>query len=266
MTLPNAILFPQVMLPLFIFEPRYRRMLKDVLEGERVFAVAMQKPGSTKGTPSNVAGLGLVRAAVTHADGTSHLILQGMARIELTETVKHRPYRLEKFRLLQTEGNNNVVVDALTEKVLDLVAERFKSGLPFPILNQLLKMDEKKATGRLIKAIENPYTTILGHMTGRQLLIRPGYPVNFQKVIDACAANNVVIEINANPYRLDMDWSQIPYALKKGVMISINPDAHSITEIDNIRWGVAAARKGGLTKDMTWNAMPLKRIEKWISR
>ena len=140
MTLPNAILFPQVMLPLFIFEPRYRRMLKDVLEGERVFAVAMQKPGSTKGTPSNVAGLGLVRAAVTHADGTSHLILQGMARIELTETVKQRPYRLEKFRLLQTEGNNNVVVDALTEKVLDLVAERFKSGLPFPILNQLLKM------------------------------------------------------------------------------------------------------------------------------
>ena len=133
-------------------------------------------------------------------------------------------------------------------------------------VHQLLKMDEKKATGRLIKAIENPYTTILGHMTGRQLLIRPGYPVNFQKVIDACAANNVVIEINANPYRLDMDWSQIPYALKKGVMISINPDAHSITEIDNIRWGVAAARKGGLTKDMTWNAMPLKRIEKWISR
>ena len=143
MTLPNAILFPQVMLPLFIFEPRYRRMLKDVLEGHRVFAVAMQKPGSTKGTPSNVAGLGLVRAAVTHADGTSHLILQGMARIELTETIKQRPYRREKFRLLQTEANNNVIVDALTEKVLDLVAERFKNGLPFPILNQLLKMDAK---------------------------------------------------------------------------------------------------------------------------
>ena len=72
-------------------------------------------------------------------------------------------------------------------------------------------------------------------MTGRQLLIRPGYPVNFKKVIDACAANNVIIEINANPYRLDMDWSQIPYALDKGVMISINPDAHSISEIGNIR-------------------------------
>lgn len=133
-------------------------------------------------------------------------------------------------------------------------------------VHQLLKMDEDKATKRLIKAIENPFTTILGHMTGRQLLIRPGYPVNFKKVIDACAANKVVIEINANPYRLDMDWSHIPYALSKGVMISVNPDAHSIGEIDNIRWGVSAARKGGLTKEMTWNAMSLKEIEKWLKK
>ena len=131
-------------------------------------------------------------------------------------------------------------------------------------IHQLLKMNEEKATARLIKAIENPYTTILGHMTGRQLLIRPGYPVNFKKVIDACAANKVVIEINANPYRLDMDWSHIPYALKKNVMISINPDAHSIGEIDNIRWGVSAARKGGLTRAMTWNAKSLKEILQWL--
>ncbi len=131
-------------------------------------------------------------------------------------------------------------------------------------IHQQLKMTEEKATARLIKAIENPYTTILGHMTGRQLLIRPGYPANIKKVIDACAANGVVIEINANPYRLDMDWSHIPYALKKGVMISINPDAHSISEIDNIRWGISAARKGGLTTAMTWNALPLSKIEAWL--
>jgi DNA polymerase (family 10) len=133
-------------------------------------------------------------------------------------------------------------------------------------IHQLLKMDQEKATKRLIRAVENRYTTILGHMTGRQLLIRPGYPVDFKKVIDACAANNVTIEINANPYRLDVDWSQIPYALKKKVMISINPDAHSIREIDNIRWGVASARKGGLTKDMTWNAMPLNKIQDWLAK
>jgi DNA polymerase (family 10) len=133
-------------------------------------------------------------------------------------------------------------------------------------VHQLLKMNEERATKRLIRAIENPYTTILGHMTGRQLLIRPGYPVNFEKVIDACAGNKVVIELNANPYRLDMDWSHIPYALEKGVMISVNPDAHSISEIDNIRWGIEAARKGGLTRDMTWNAMPLKKIVKWLEK
>ena len=103
-------------------------------------------------------------------------------------------------------------------------------------------------------------------MTGRQLLIRPGYPVDFKRVIDACASNNVIIEINANPYRLDVDWSQIPYALKKKVMISINPDAHSIREIDNIRWGVSSARKGGLTKNMTWNAMSLNQVEQWLKK
>ena len=122
MTLPNAILFPQVMLPLFIFEARYRKMLRDVLEGNRMFAIAMQKPSSPKGTPSNIAGLGLVRAAVTHEDGTSHLILQGVARIALTETLKQRPYRLEKFRMLESKRTNSLAVDALSEKVLDLVA------------------------------------------------------------------------------------------------------------------------------------------------
>lgn len=133
-------------------------------------------------------------------------------------------------------------------------------------IRQQLKMAEEKVTARLVRAIENPYTTILGHMTGRQLLVRPGYPLDFTKVIDACAANGVVIEINANPYRLDMDWSHITYALEKGVMISINPDAHSIQEIDNIRWGVSAARKAGLTKDMTWNAMPLTSLNKWLKK
>ena len=143
---------------------------------------------------------------------------------------------------------------------MDLL-KRFDLGIIS--IHQLLKMDEEKATKRLIKAIENPYSTILGHMTGRQLLIRPGYPVNFKKVIDACASNKVIIEINANPYRLDMDWSHIPYAIKKG---AVNPDAHSINEIGNIRWGIEAARKAGLTKDMTWNALPLKKIQAWLKK
>ncbi len=116
-----------------------------------------------------------------------------------------------------------------------------------------LKMDEQKATNRLIKAIENPYTNILGHPTGRLLLSRKGYPIDHQKVIEACAANRVAIELNANPYRLDLDWTWIPYALEKGVKISINPDAHSKEGIHDIRYGVLAARKGGLTQAMCLN-------------
>lgn len=176
------------------------------------------------------------------------------------ETIKQLNEKLSPFKIF-----SSVECDILISGELDYDNTLLKKlDLVIVSIHQLLKMDEAKATKRLIKAIENPYTTILGHMTGRQLLIRPGYPVNFKKVIDACAANNVVIEINANPYRLDMDWSHVPYAMKKKVMISINPDAHSIREIDNIRWGVAAARKGGLIKDMTWNAMSLPKIEAWL--
>lgn len=159
----------------------------------------------------------------------------------------------------------SIECDILVSGELDYDSDLLKQfDLVIISIHQLLKMNEEKATARLIKAIQNPYTTILGHMTGRQLLIRPGYPLNFRKVIDACAANGVVIEINANPYRLDMDWSHIPYAMGKGVMISINPDAHSIHEIDNIRWGVSAGRKGGLTREMTWNSKSLSEIEKWL--
>lgn len=132
-------------------------------------------------------------------------------------------------------------------------------------IHQNLKMDEEKATQRLLRAIENPYTTILGHMTGRLLLSRPGYPVDHKKIIDACAANDVVIEINANPYRLDIDYAYIPYAMHKGVMISINPDAHSVEGIKDIRWGTISARKGGLTKKMCWNAMEVGEVENWLT-
>src|ERR1044071_3327833 len=100
MVLPNAILFPQAMLPLYIFEPRYRQMLSDVLDSHRMFSVALRRPGRTRETPSRVAGLGLVRASVGNPDGTSHLVLQGIARVQLTEPVRYRPYRVQKIRPL----------------------------------------------------------------------------------------------------------------------------------------------------------------------
>ena len=116
-----------------------------------------------------------------------------------------------------------------------------------------LGMDINKATARLITAIENPYTTMLGHPTGRLLLRREGYPIHHKKVIDACAANHVIIEINANPWRLDIDWQWIQYCMEKGVMLSINPDAHIVDGIYDMYYGTLLAQKGGLTKEMCFN-------------
>ena len=132
-------------------------------------------------------------------------------------------------------------------------------GFDFVIasIHSTLKMDEAKATARLIKAVENPYTKILGHPTGRLLLSREGYPIDHKKVIDACAANKVSIELNANPYRLDLDWTWIPYAREQGVLICINPDAHSIEGIKDIRYGVLTARKGRLDTEGCLNARDL---------
>ena len=129
-----------------------------------------------------------------------------------------------------------------------------------------LKMDEDKATTRLIKAIENPHTTILGHPTGRLLLARKGYPIDHKKVIDACAANNVVVELNAHPYRLDIDWRWIDYCMDKNVMISINPDAHETAGLLDMHYGVYAAHKGGLTKEFTFNALTLEEINNWFQK
>lgn len=131
-------------------------------------------------------------------------------------------------------------------------------------IHQNLKMTEEKAMSRIIKAVENPYTTILGHPTGRILLSRAGYPIDYQKVIDACAANGVVIEINASPYRLDLDWRWIQYALEKNVMLSINPDAHEKEGYFDMHYGVAVARKGGLLANMTFNALGLKEMEEYL--
>lgn len=128
-----------------------------------------------------------------------------------------------------------------------------------------LRMDEEKATSRLIKAIENPYTTILGHPTGRLLLSRKGYPIDYAKVIDACAANRVVIEINANPLRLDLDWRWHRYALEKGVLLSINPDAHRMEGFHDMHYGTLVARKGGLSAPHCLNAFSLSQISAYFT-
>lgn len=108
------------------------------------------------------------------------------------------------------------------------------------------QMDMDKATNRIIRAIENPHTNIIGHPTGRLILTREGYPLDFVRIIDACRANQVAIELNANPQRLDLDYSHIQACMDKGVLISINPDAHNQSAIHDIKYGVIAARRGKL--------------------
>ena len=127
-----------------------------------------------------------------------------------------------------------------------------------------LNMDINKATNRLIKAIENPYTTMLGHPTGRLLLRREAYPINHKKIIDACAENKVIIEINANPWRLDIDWTWIQYCMEKGVMLSINPDAHITTGVYDMYYGTLVAQKGGLTKEMCFNTKSKEEVGKYF--
>lgn len=122
-------------------------------------------------------------------------------------------------------------------------------------IHSVLNMKKEKATARLLTAIENPYTTILGHPTGRLLLRREGYPIDHKRVIDHCSKHNVVIEINANPWRLDLDWRWVHYAIEQGVKLSINPDAHEMDGYKHMYYGLIAGRKGGLTAAMTFNSL-----------
>ncbi len=128
-----------------------------------------------------------------------------------------------------------------------------------------LKMTEEKAMMRLMNAIENPYTSILGHATGRLLLSRKGYPINHEAIIEACAAHNVVIELNAHPRRLDMDWRYIHQAMEQDVLISINPDAHAIEGYEDCKYGVLVAQKAGLTAAQNLSSFSLAEMMEFIS-
>ena len=155
--------------------------------------------------------------------------------------------------------------DILNDGSLDYNPEVLASfDLVIASVHSNLKMNEEKAMMRLLNAIQNPFTAILGHMTGRLLLSRNGYPVDHRHIIDACAANNVVIELNAHPRRLDIDWRWIDMALEKNVLISIDPDAHAIDGYDDCRYGVLVAQKAGLTKEKNLSSFSLSEFEAFL--
>jgi DNA polymerase (family 10) len=155
--------------------------------------------------------------------------------------------------------------DILPDGSLDYPTEVLQSfDFIVSSVHSVLNMDLKRATDRLLTAIHNPYTTILGHPTGRLLLRREGYPIDHKAIIDACAEKQVVIEINANPWRLDLDWRWVRYAMEQGVRLAINPDAHEMDGYADMQYGVLIGRKGGLTKEMTLNALSGKELASYF--
>ena len=169
---------------------------------------------------------------------------------------KYAPFKIFK----------SIECDILNDGSLDYTDNILSSfDLVITSVHANLKMTEEKAMLRLMNAIKNPYTTILGHMTGRLLLSRRGYPVDHKRIIEACAEQQVVIELNAHPRRLDMDWYWINEAVEKGVLISIDPDAHSTEGFNDCRYGVFAAQKGGLTKEKNLSSFSLQQFENFLA-
>jgi DNA polymerase (family 10) len=169
--------------------------------------------------------------------------------------------KLAPFRIFK-----GIESDILNDGSLDYNENTLKGfEVVIASVHSVLGMSEEKATERLLKAIQNPYTKILGHPTGRLLLRREGYPIDHKKIIDACAEYNVAIEINANPHRLDLDWKWIDYAMQKNVWLCISPDAHSTEGLKDTNWGVKVAQKGGLLKKKTLNTLSIEEFESWIN-
>jgi len=167
--------------------------------------------------------------------------------------------KLKGFRVIKSiesdiRADGSLDYDNDVLRAFEIVVASVHSGL---------SMSESEATKRVIRAVENPFTVVLGHLTGRLLLSREGYPLNMEQVVDACIANKVAIEINANPLRLDMDWRHIKRARDKGAMFSIGPDAHSVEGLDDTQYGVGIARKGWLGPEHVLNCMPAQELVKW---
>ncbi|MBV9726680.1 MAG: DNA polymerase/3'-5' exonuclease PolX [Gammaproteobacteria bacterium] len=156
--------------------------------------------------------------------------------------------------------------DILADGALDYSEDVLSSfDLIIASVHSRFRMNREEQTARILKAIANPHTTILGHLTGRLLLKRAGYDLDMDAVLTACAAHGVAVEINANPWRLDLDWRWCERAVQLGCLLSINPDAHSTDEIDNMKWGVLMARKGMVPKDRVLNVLPREKFEEHLS-
>jgi DNA polymerase (family 10) len=187
-----------------------------------------------------------------------------VADIEKQQTEIDRLNRSAKGRFRVFKG---IESDILPDGSLDYDEAVLKQfDLVIASVHSQFRMDRTAQTERILRAVQNPFVHVLGHMTGRQLLRRPGYDIDIERVLAACAKHGVAVEINANPWRLDIDWRWHRRAAELGCLFAINPDAHSTREIDNVRWGLAMARKGGISPERVVNTLRRDDFERWLRR
>jgi len=244
-------------------------------------------PGSNLIQPSDIRSI--IHSHSTWSDGSNTLeemaaacIQQGFEHLVISDHSKSAFYAngLKEDRIREQHAQidelnkklapftifKSIECDILNDGALDYSDDILATfDLVITSIHSNLKMSEEKAMTRLLKALDNPYTTILGHMTGRLLLSRPGYPVDHKAVIDKCVKNKVAIELNAHPRRLDIDWRWISYALDQGALISIDPDAHSINGYKDIRYGTLAAQKAGLTPSQNLSSFNLQQFKNYLA-
>ena len=157
--------------------------------------------------------------------------------------------------------------DILKDGTLDY-ADDVLASLDFVVasIHSNFNLSPQEQTRRMLHAISNPYVNIIGHPTGRILLGRAGYTLDMEAVIDAAAAQGVCIEINAHPSRLDMDWRFVHRARNKGMKIPIDPDAHTLEGLDDMRYGIGIARKGWLSANDVLNTMETEKLLKFFNK
>ena len=195
-------------------------------------------------------------------------IAHGLSLDEMAE-------QLERVRLLNEayadEGADFRVfagseVDVLADGSLDYPDELLaRLDVVVASVHQGFAMTEDEATARVVAAVSHGLVDVLGHPTGRLLLRREGYPLDHAAVLDACAQHGVAVELNANPWRLDLDWRFVRAATDRGVLVSINPDAHAVDGLDDVRWGVASAQKGGLTARQSLTSKTADELAAWVA-
>jgi DNA polymerase (family X) len=256
-------------------------------EKETILAKAASGPLPELIKPTDIKGI--IHCHSTWSDGSDSLedmanaaIKQGYEYLVISDHSKSAFYAngLQEDRIIQ----QHVMIDELNKKLAPFkIFKSIESDIlndgsldyPDPVLQRFdlviasvhsnLKMPIEKAMSRLLAAIRNPYTTILGHLSGRLLLSRPGYPLDYPAIIGACAENKVVIELNAHPRRLDLDWRWIDMAIEKNVLISIDPDSHAADAYGDCRYGVLAAQKAGLTAKHNLSSYSLTEFETFLA-